>query len=50
MKSKDRLPTIIAVTALIIYLVFLFVITRSSTEEPLEGGDIQRAIETDQYK
>jgi hypothetical protein len=47
MKENDKLPHIIAGIALVLYLVFLFVITR---EPELQGGDIQRAIETEQYR
>lgn len=49
MEKKDNLPHIIAGIALIIYLVFIFTISRSTIDEPIEGGNIQRAIETGQY-
>ena len=47
MKENDKLPTIIAGIALVLYLVFLFFMTR---DPELQGGDIQHAIETNQYK
>jgi hypothetical protein len=47
MKENDKLPHIIAGIALVLYLVFLFFVTR---EQELQGGDIQHAIETEQYK
>ena len=47
MKENDKLPHIIAGIALVLYLVFLFFVTR---EKELQGGDIQRAIETEQYR
>jgi hypothetical protein len=47
MKENDKLPHIIAGIALVLYLVFLFFMTR---EKELQGGDIQHAIETQQYK
>lgn len=50
MKKTDKLPHLIAGVALIIYLVFLFSITRESENEPLESGNIQKAIETGQYR
>jgi hypothetical protein len=47
MKENDKLPHIIAGIALVLYLVFLFSITR---ETELQGGDIKHAIETEQYR
>jgi hypothetical protein len=47
MKENDKLPTIIAGIALVLYLVFLFFMTRT---QELQGGDIQHAIETEQYR
>jgi len=47
MKENDKLPHIISGIALVLYLVFLFFITR---EPELQGGDIQHAIETEQYR
>jgi hypothetical protein len=47
MKENDKLPHIIAGISIVLYLVFLFVITR---EPELQGGDIQHAIETEQYR
>jgi len=48
MKENDKLPTIISGIALILYLVFLFYITRPHDE--LQGGDIEKAIQTEQYR
>ena len=48
MKENDKLPHIIAGITLVLYLVFLFFITREPQE--LQGGDIQHAIETEQYR
>lgn len=45
MKENDKLPHIIAGIALVLYLVFLFFVTR---EQELQGGDIQHAIDTKQ--
>ena len=47
MRENDKLPNIIAGIALVLYLVFLFFMTR---EPELQGGDIQHAIETEQYR
>jgi len=47
MKENDKLPHIIAGIALLAYLVFLFFMVR---EPELQGGDIQHAIETEQYR
>ena len=47
MKENDKLPHIIAGIALVLYIVFLFFMTR---EKELQGGDIQHAIETEQYR
>lgn len=48
MKEKDNLPNIIAGVALVLYLVFLFFMTREPQE--LQGGDIEKAIQTEQYR
>ena len=50
MKEKDNLPIIISAIALVLYLAFLFVVTRPKADEMLEGGNIQKAIETEQYR
>jgi hypothetical protein len=47
MKENDKLPNIIAGMAIILYLVFLFFVTR---EKELQGGDIEKAIQTEQYR
>ena len=47
MRENDKLPNIIAGIVLVLYLVFLFFMTR---EPELQGGDIQHAIETEQYR
>ncbi len=47
MKENDKLPNIIAGIALVLYLVFLFFVTR---EKELQGGDIEKAIQTEQYR
>ena len=47
MKENDKLPNIIAGIALVLYLVFLFFVTR---EKELQGGDIENAIQTEQYR
>ena len=46
--NNDRLAKIITVVTIVIFLVFAFTITRQP--EPLQGGDIQKAIEQDQYR
>jgi hypothetical protein len=46
--KKDRLPEIITVITIILFLAFLLTITPSRDE--LQGGDIQHAIDTRQYK
>jgi preprotein translocase subunit YajC len=47
MKENDKLPHIIAGIALVLYLVFLFFMTRP---QELQGGNIERAIQTEQYR
>jgi biopolymer transport protein ExbD len=47
MEKKDNLPNIIALISIILFLIFIFTI--SKPEENLQGGDIQHAIETNQY-
>jgi hypothetical protein len=47
MKENDKLPHIIAGIALVLYLVFLFFVTRT---QELQGGDIEKAIQTEQYR
>ena len=48
MKENDKLPNIIAGIALILYLVFVSYIIREPQE--LQGGDIEKAIQTEQYR
>jgi hypothetical protein len=50
MENKDNLPNIISFIALVIFLIFAFTLTRSSSEDPLQGGDIQKAMATEQYR
>jgi len=48
MKENDNLPNIIAGIALLLYLVFVSYMIREPRE--LQGGDIEKAIQTEQYK
>jgi len=48
MKKKDNLPNIIALISTIIFLIFAFSISKPKEIDGLQGGDIQRAIETNQ--
>jgi len=51
MKKNDNLPTIIATIALIIFIVgFALIISRPKKDEPLESGNIEKAIQTEQYR
>jgi preprotein translocase subunit YajC len=50
MKENDKLPVIISVIATIIFVVFLFIISRPTKENELQGGDIEKAIQTEQYR
>ena len=45
--KKDRLPEIISIVAIILFLWFAFTISRP--EKDLQGGDIQHAIDSGQY-
>jgi hypothetical protein len=47
MKENDKLPHIISGIAIVLYLVFLFFVTRT---QELQGGDIEKAIQTEQYR
>lgn len=50
MEKEDKLPKIIAAIATILFLIFVFSITPSREEmKGLEGGDIQKAIDTNQF-
>ena len=48
MKEHDKLPHIIAGIALILYLVFVSYMIKEPQE--LQGGDIEKAIQTEQYR
>ena len=48
MKEHDRLPHIIAGIALVLYLVFVSYMIKEPQE--LQGGDIEKAIQTEQYR
>jgi len=48
MEKKDNLPNIIALISIIIFLIFAFYISRPKEIDGLQGGDIQRAIDTHQ--
>jgi len=50
MKENDKLPNIIAGIAVIIFIGFVLIILRPKKDEPLQGGDIQKAIQTEQYR
>ena len=48
--KQDKLPEIISVIAIVIFLVFVFTISRPKEQiQGLEGGNIQQSIETNQY-
>lgn len=50
MEKEDKLPKIIATIATILFLIFIFSITPSREEmQGLEGGNIQKAIDTNQF-
>ena len=48
MEKKDNLPNIIALISIIIFLIFVFTISNPKELDGLQGGDIQRAIDTHQ--
>ena len=48
MKEKDKLPIIISVIALLLYVAFVSYMIREPQE--LQGGDIEKAIQTEQYR
>jgi len=50
MKKNDNLPTIIATIAFIIFIGFALIISRPKKDEPLESGNIEKAIQTEQYR
>ena len=49
MKENDKLPTIIAIVATIIFVIFVLTISQPKEINGLQGGDIQNAIDTKQY-
>jgi hypothetical protein len=48
MEKKDNLPNIIALISIILFLIFVFSISRPEELDGLQGGDIQHAIDTNQ--
>ena len=48
MEKKDNLPNIIALISIILFLIFVFTISRPKEIDGLQGGDIKHAIETNQ--
>ena len=50
MKENDKLPLIISAVATILFIAFILIISRPTEVSELQGGDIQHAIETNQYK
>ena len=50
MEKKDNLPNIIALISIILFLIFVFNITRPTEPSELQGGDIEKAIQTEQYR
>jgi hypothetical protein len=46
--NNDKLAKTVTVITIILFLIFIFTITPSGDE--LQGGDIEHAIETNQYK
>lgn len=48
MKKNDKLPIIISVIALLLYVALVSYIIREPQE--LQGGDIEKAIQTEQYR
>jgi hypothetical protein len=48
MEENDRLPKIIALISIIIFLIFVFTISKPKEIDGLQGGDIQHAIDTHQ--
>ena len=48
MKENDKLPIIISVIALLLYVVFVSYMIREP--QALQGGDIEKAIQTEQYR
>ena len=48
MEENDRLPKIIALISIILFLIFVFTISRPKEIDGLQGGDIQHAIDTNQ--
>ena len=46
--KKDKLPQIISLITIVLFLIFAIIISRPQKE--LQGGDIQHAIETEQYR
>jgi hypothetical protein len=49
MKENDKLPTVIAIVATIIFVIFVLTISQPKEIDGLQGGDIQHAIDTQQY-
>jgi hypothetical protein len=50
MQKEDKLPIIIAVFASIIFIGFILIVSRPTEISGLQGGDINHAIETNQYR
>jgi hypothetical protein len=50
MKENDKLPLIISAIATIIFIAFILIISRPTEVSELQGGDIEKAIQTEQYR
>jgi hypothetical protein len=50
MKENDKLPIIISTIATIIFIAFILIISRPTEVSELQGGDIEHAIQTEQYR
>jgi len=53
MKENDKLPTIIAIIATVLYIAFILTISKLADKKEtreLQGGNIEKAIQTGQYR
>ena len=53
MKENDKLPTIIAAIATVVYIAFILTISKLADKQEtreLQGGNIEKAIQTGQYR
>jgi hypothetical protein len=50
MNDTNKLHTIVATISVVLFIAFILTISKLAENNELQGGDIQHAIETNQYQ